>query len=325
MKVLVTGGSGFIGSHVVDILLSEGHEVLIYDLEKPRYSQPCKSIEADVNDFERLKHSSKGFDAIYHMAAEANVNRFYQNPVISNMNTANSTISVLECARENNIGRVLLSSTEWVYGSEQVVSNSSLDYGKNEEIASRQEAGRLLRPQFITEETPVASNPDHLYTSSKIAAELYCKNYKTLYGVNYTIMRYGIPFGERARPETVTPIFIDKILNGGEITIHGSGSQTRQFIYVKDLAEGNVLCLKPEAENQVFNINGREVISVLDIVKTLEKILNKTANIKFIEDRKGNYKGRYISSEKAEKLLGWKPKNTYFEAMERYVKNIKLQ
>ena len=302
MKVLVTGGSGFIGSHVVDMLLSEGHEVLIYDLEKPHFGQRCKNIEADVNDTEKLKNSSKGFDAIYHMAAEANVNRFFQNPVISNMNTANSTISVLECARENNIGRILLSSTEWVYGSLA---------GSNE--------------TQITEETPVASNPDHLYTSSKIAAELYCKNYMTLYGINYTIMRYGIPFGERARPETVTPIFIDKILSGGEITIHGSGSQTRQFIYVKDLAEGNVFCLKPEAENQIFNINGREVISVLDIVKTLEKILNKKAKIKFIEDRKGNYKGRFISSEKAEKLLGWKPKNTYFEAMERYVKNFKLQ
>ncbi|HJY63885.1 MAG TPA: NAD-dependent epimerase/dehydratase family protein [Ignavibacteria bacterium] len=302
MKVLVTGGSGFIGSHVVDMLLSEGHEVLIYDLEKPHFGQRCKNIEADVNDTEKLKNSSKGFDAIYHMAAEANVNRFFQNPVISNMNTANSTISVLECARENNIGRILLSSTEWVYGS----------------LAGSDETQ-------ITEETPVASNPDHLYTSSKIAAELYCKNYMTLYGINYTIMRYGIPFGERARPETVTPIFIDKILSGGEITIHGSGSQTRQFIYVKDLAEGNVFCLKPEAENQIFNINGREVISVLDIVKTLEKILNKKAKIKFIEDRKGNYKGRFISSEKAEKLLGWKPKNTYFEAMERYVKNFKLQ
>lgn len=302
MKVLVTGGSGFIGSHVVDMLLSEGHEVLIYDLEKPHFGQRCKNIEADVNDTEKLKNSSKGFDAIYHMAAEANVNRFFQNPVISNMNTANSTISVLECARENNIGRILLSSTEWVYGS----------------LAGSDETQ-------ITEETPVASNPDHLYTSSKIAAELYSKNYMTLYGINYTIMRYGIPFGERARPETVTPIFIDKILSGGEITIHGSGSQTRQFIYVKDLAEGNVFCLKPEAENQIFNINGREVISVLDIVKTLEKILNKKAKIKFIEDRKGNYKGRFISSEKAEKLLGWKPKNTYFEAMERYVKNFKLQ
>ena len=299
MKVLVTGGSGFIGSHVVDMLLRNNHEVLIYDLDSPRFNQPCKHVKADVNDLTKLINASQGYDMIYHMAAEANVNRFFDNPLYSNYNTSNSTLSVLESARANNISRVLLSSTEWIYGSVQ---------GSEDE--------------FITEETPYSHNPDHLYTSSKIAAELFCKNYKTLYGVNYTIMRYGIPFGERARPETVTPIFISKILKDEEITIHGDGSQIRQFIYVKDLAEGNAACMKPEGENQVFNINGKEKITVIGIVKTLEEILNKNAKIKFIEDRKGNYKGRFISSEKAEKLLGWKPKSTYREAMEKYVKTI---
>jgi len=298
MKILVTGGSGFIGSHVVDVLMNDANEVLIYDLEEPRYNQQCNYIKADVNDLDKLAGSSKNFDLIYHMAAEANVNRFYENPVYSNYNTSNSTLSVLECARRNGISRVLLSSTEWIYGSIEGDEHGS-----------------------ITEETPYAQNPDHLYTSSKISAELFCKNYKTLYDVNFTIMRYGIPFGERARPETVTPIFISKILKNEEITIHGDGSQTRQFVYVRDLAEGNAACLKPEAENQIFNINGREKISVLGIVKTLEEILGKKAKIKFIEDRRGNYRGRFISSEKAEKLLGWKPKYSYKEAMEKYVKN----
>ncbi len=299
MKILVTGGAGFIGSHVVDVLMVQGHEVIIYDLEAPVYGQKCENIIGDVNDTVKFKNSTKGIDAIYHMAAQANVNIFFNEPVVSNMNTSNSTINVLEAARENNVSRVLLSSTEWIYGSVEGDDDTQ-----------------------ITEETIYAQNPDHLYTSSKIAAEMFCKNYKTLYGVNYTIMRYGIPFGERARAATVTPIFIDKILNGGEITIHGTGSQTRQFIYVRDLAEGNVSCLKGEGENEIFNINGREVIKVIDIVTTLEEILGKKAKVKFIEDRKGNYKGRYISSGKAEKILGWKPKYSYREAMEKYVKTI---
>ncbi len=300
MKILVTGGSGFIGSHVVDVLMEHNHDVTIYDLEAPQYKQKCEHVKGDVNDLDKLKKSSKGFDMIYHMAAEANVNRFYEKPLASNYNTSNSTLGVLESARANNISRVLLSSTEWIYGT----------------------AEGLKSEENITEETPYAQNPDHLYTSSKIAAEMFCKNYKTLYGVNYTIMRYGIPFGERARPETVTPIFINKILKNEDITIHGTGSQTRQFIYVRDLAEGNAACLNPEAENDIFNINGREVIKVIDIVRTLEEILGKKAKVTFIEDRKGNYKGRFISSKKAEKLLGWKPKLTYREAMEKYVKGL---
>lgn len=299
MKILVTGGAGFIGSHVVDLLMEQGHEVIIYDLEKPVYGQKCENITGDVNDTGKFTKASKGIDAIYHMAAQANVNIFFNEPVVSNMNTSNSTINVLEAARKNNVGRVLLSSTEWIYGSSEGSEETQ-----------------------ITEETIYAQNPDHLYTASKIAAEMFCKNYKTLYGVNYTIMRYGIPFGERARPATVTPIFIDKILKGEEITIHGTGSQTRQFIYVRDLAEGNVSSLKPEGENEIFNINGSEVIRVLDIVTTLEEILGKKAKVRFVEDRKGNYKGRFISSEKAERMLGWKPKFSYREAMEKYVKTV---
>ncbi|RPI17204.1 MAG: NAD-dependent epimerase/dehydratase family protein [Ignavibacteriae bacterium] len=299
MKVLVTGGSGFIGSHLVDVLNEQGIDVTIYDLDAPRYNQKCGYVRGDVNDLSRITSVTIGFDYIYHLAAEANVNRFYESPYYSNLITSNSTLNVLECARRNNIKRVLLASTEWIYGS--IIGDEN---------------------DRITEETLYAQNPDHLYTSSKIASELFCKNYKTLYGVNYTIMRYGIPFGERARAETVTPIFINKILNNDEITIHGDGSQTRQFIYVKDLAEGNAACLKQEGENQIFNINGCEKISVIQIVTTLEEILNKKAKVKFIEDRKGNYTGRIISSEKAKKLLGWEQKVSYRDAMERYVKGI---
>jgi UDP-glucose 4-epimerase len=296
MKIIVTGGAGFIGSHLVDILLDQSHDVLIYDLESPKYNQSCSYIKGDVNDIERLINVSRGYDVIYHLAAEANVNRFYESPIYSNLITSHSTLNILECARRNYLKRVLLASTEWVYGSIEGKDNDN-----------------------ITEETAYAQNPDHVYTSSKIASELFCKNYRTLYGVNYTIMRYGIPFGERARPETVTIIFINKILKNEEITIHGDGCQTRQFIYVKDLAEGNAACLKPQAENQIFNINGKEMISVIKIVRTLEEILGKKAKIKLVEDRKGNYKGRFISSEKAKRLLGWEQKLSYTEAMARYV------
>jgi len=296
MKIVVVGGSGFIGSHLVDKLINDNHHVIIYDVDMPRYEQDCEFIRGDARDLQRLLISTRKIDAIYHLAAEANVNRFYESPIFSNDITAVSTLNVLECAKVNEISRVLLASTEWIYGSGE----------GNEE-------------QIIDEEAPYSQNPDHIYTSSKICAELFCKNYFQLYNVNYTIMRYGIPFGERARPATVTPIFMNKIINNEEILIHGDGSQTRQFIYVKDLAQGNVACLKKEAENQIFNLNGKQKISVLDIVQTLETILSKKAKIKLSEQRKGNFQGRYISSEKAKSILGWEAEMNYMEAMRKYV------
>jgi UDP-glucose 4-epimerase len=296
MKIMVAGGAGFIGSHVVDALLEQGQEVIIYDLDSPHYEQPCAFIRGDIGDIDRMAQALKGVDIVYVLAAEANVNRFFDSPIYSNDVTANGALVVLEAARRMGTSRVIYASTEWVYGS--------LPEAEKE---------------FITEETPYTQNPDHLYTSSKIAAELFCKNYRYLYGVNFTIMRYGIPFGDRARPETVTPIFIRRIVRGEPITIHGNGSQTRQFIYVKDLARGNAACTHPAAENQIFNLNGKKEISVIQIVRTLEEILGKKASLTFVEDRKGNFKGRFISSEKAKQLLGWAPMLDYEKAMEMYV------
>ncbi|MCH8904535.1 MAG: NAD-dependent epimerase/dehydratase family protein [Bacteroidetes bacterium] len=295
-KVLVTGGSGFIGSHIIDALLEKGHTPIIYDLESPIYDQPCEYVKGDILDLPELLKATNGVDIIYNLAAEANVNIFYENPLKSNQVTSHGVLHVLEAAKINEVKRVILASTEWIYGSTE---------GDEDE--------------WITEETPYAQNPDHLYTSSKIAAELFVKNYYRLYEVHYTIVRFGIPFGERARAATVTPIFINKILNDETITVHGDGSQTRQFIYVKDLAAGNVACLSEKAENEIFNINGTKKISVLEIIKTLEKKLNKTARINFEEDRPGNFKGRFISSEKAKNILGWEYKYTYEDAMQGYV------
>ena len=281
---------------MVDQLLEQGHEVVTYDLEAPRYPSACQYVRGDVRDVQRLSATLKGVEIAYHLAAEANVNRFYESPLYSNDVTAGGTLCVLEAARVAAVRRVILASTEWVYGT-----------------------AKSVEQQSITEDFPYAQDPDHLYTSSKIAAELFCKNYRTLYGVNYTVLRYGIPFGERARQETVTPTFLLRLLRGEEIAIQGDGSQARQFIYVRDLAAGNVAALSPQAENQIFNINGRERITVRGIVSALEETLRLQAKVRLVPGRAGDFGGRFISSEKAKRMLGWEAEVPYREALARYV------
>ena len=204
MKVIITGGSGFIGSHVVDEVLAAGHDVVIYDTEAPRFGQKCGYVRGDIRDIDRLSATARGADVIYNLAAEANVNRFFESPIYSNEVTSHGTLCVLEvCPPGGELPR------------DPGIDGMDLRLG-----------GRLRRTNRSPKRHPYSQSPDHLYTSSKIAAELFCKNYQRLYAVPYTIMRFGIPFGERARPETVTPIFIRRLLNNEPITIHGDGSQT---------------------------------------------------------------------------------------------------
>jgi UDP-glucose 4-epimerase len=289
----VIGGSGFIGSHLVDKLVEHGYEVTVFDIMKP-HRNDVRHIHMDITSLTSTTVALTGeYDAIYLLAAVANVNDVYKIPVESTLVNVIGVANVLEAARRNEIPRVIVASTTWVYG-----------------MASRKE---------VDENTPLhIQKADHIYTSSKVAAELLCHSYQKLYGQDFTILRYGIPYGPRARRGTVIELFVRRALKGEPLFIFGDGSQYRNFIYVEDLAEGNVAALKEIAKNQVYNLEGIRPITVKEVAETVKKLI-KDVKIEYKEARPGDFAGKIVLSNKAKKDLGWEPKIDFEEGLRRYI------
>lgn len=294
MNIGVVGGSGFIGSHLVDRLIEHGHEVTVFDIMKaPR--DDVRHIYIDITDLSRTCVALTGaYDAVYILAAMADVNDVYQNPIEAGQINILAVANILEAARRSSIGRVILASTVWVY-----------------ETAAGEE---------VDEDTPlIISKVKHIYTGSKIAAELYCHAYQKLYGQSFTILRYGIPYGPRAREGTVVATFVRKALSGQPLTIMGDGLQYRNFIYVTDLAEGNAAALKDIAENRTYNLEGKQSVTIKEIAETIQKILGKVS-IEYVEGRPGDFSGREILSKRAKEELGWEPMVPFEEGVRSYIK-----
>jgi UDP-glucose 4-epimerase len=291
-RVLVTGGSGFIGSHVVDKLEDAGFEPRIYDLQPSPHHEPgtVDTAIGDLFDGEALRAAIDGCDAVVHLAAYADVGIVADQPVDAEECNARGTMAVLEAARATGT-RVIYCSTIWVYGA----SGDGL----------------------IDEEAPLGL-PDHLYTASKLAGEMYCTSYSELYDVPCTILRFGIPYGPRARPAAVIPIFVSKALKGEPLTISGDGLQTRRFVYVEDLAEGVVAALERGAENRVYNLAGDETVTIRELADVVSDLVDDT-EIVHTPGRNGDFGGAVISNERAAEELGWRASTPLREGVRRYL------
>lgn len=292
MKALVTGGSGFIGSHVVDKLRDKGIEVRVYDGIMPTYRKDIEYYQGSILDITSLGFAMHGIDAVFHLAAVADVKDVYNDPYRSESINVRGTINVLEAARNAGVKRIIYGSTTWVYS----------------EAAQNQ----------VDETTPLHA-PTHLYTATKLTGEYYCQSYSKLYGMDVTILRYGIPYGPRARDGAVIPIFVRKAMSGEPLTIAGDGMQFRKFIYVEDLAEGNVLALKQIGKNKIYNLDGKEKVTIKQIAETVKKIIGDV-KIEFTPARPGDFSGKEVSSDLAKKELDWEPKISFEEGVRRYIK-----
>ncbi len=293
MNIAVIGGSGFIGSHIVDKLLEHGHEVTVFDIMKP-HRDDVRHVYIDVTNLSKTCVAlAGGYDIAYMLAAMADVNDVYKNPVEACQVNILGVANVLEAARRSGILRIILASTVWVY--------EMAEGGERNEQT-------LFSPSKVT----------HVYTASKVAAELYCHACQKLYGQNFTILRYGIPYGPRARRGTVIATFVQRALKGEPLIIFGDGSQYRNFIYVEDLAEGNVAALKDVAVNQTYNLEGKRPVTIKEIAETVRNLVGDVV-IDYKEARPGDYSGAIVSTEKAKKELGWEPKVDFEEGLRRYI------
>ena len=282
---IVTGGAGFIGSHIVEKLKRLDHMVVVIDNEYSdndnfHWRKDTLNVNIDITDYKGLKKAFTGADYIFHCAAEARIGPAIENPLNAlNINTM-GTCNVLQCAREVGAKKVLYSST-------------SSGYGLNEAPNIETQPDDCLNP----------------YSVSKIAGEKLCKMYTDLYGLNTIIFRYFNVFGERAPRKgqyaPVTGIFLRQKAAGEPLTIVGDGEQRRDYIYVKDVANANVMAAisnpDDDAYGQVYNVGSGKNYSVNEIASFIS---DDTINI---PPRIGEARNSLANIDKIQKTFAWKP------------------
>jgi len=294
-NVVVTGGSGFIGSHVVDALADAGHQVTVIDHRVRPHRSDIGFEDVDLMDLSSVLAATKGSEHIFHLAAVSNVNYAYKYPVYSTALNVMGTTHILEAARINGAHRVYLASTVWVYNG-------------------------ALNGKLVDETVPFyLEGAGHIYTATKMAAEMVCHNYAQLYKVPFTILRYGIPYGPRMREELLIPIFIKKALTGQPLTISGRGEQYRNFIYVRDMAEAHILAMRESAANQTYNLEGQRKVTVLEVAEEMRKLLGDQVKLEFIPPRPGDFGGKQVTAGKAHRELDWYPIVSFEEGLKKTV------
>ena len=294
-KAVVTGGSGFIGSHVVDALVDAGHQVTILDHRVRPHRSDVGYEDVDLMDLSSVLAATKGADHIFHLAAVSNVNYAYKYPVYTTALNVVGTANVLEAVRVNGTGRVYLASTVWVYNGAPAADS-------------------------VDESTPFyLDGAGHIYTSTKMASEMVCHNYGRLYDVPFTVLRYGIPYGPRMREELLIPIFIKKALAGQPLTVSGKGEQYRKFVYVRDMAEAHVLAMADVAAKQTYNLEGSRKVTVLEVAEGIRKVLGDQVKIEFGPSRPGDFGGKDVSGAKVLRDLGWEPRVEFEDGLRRTI------
>ncbi|PWB54264.1 MAG: UDP-glucose 4-epimerase [Candidatus Methanoperedenaceae archaeon] len=306
MKSLITGCAGFIGSHLAEKLLREGHEVIGIDCFTDYYPRTIKEnniknvlgnkkftfIEEDLVDMLEFPK----VDYVFHQAAQAGVRASWGKDFeIYTRNNILATQKLLEYYKDRNLRKFVYASSSSIYGN--------------------------VTELPIREETP--KNPFSPYGVTKLAAENLCNLYYMNYGTPTVSLRYFTVYGPRQRPDMAINKFVKAALNGGVIEEYGDAKQTRDFTYISDAVQANLQAALSNVKGESFNIGGGSRISVIELVKLIKDAVGKEVQIKHIEAQKGDVRDTYADTTKARKLIGYVPEIGIKDGVKKYVDSFK--
>jgi len=303
---LVTGAVGFIGARTSELLIQDGHTVVGIDNMNDAYDVRMKEFRlkhlSRLNGFKLYKldiskradmeslHDQK-FDGVINLAARAGVRYSVENPWMFYESNLTGTLNMLELCRVTGTKKFVQASTSSIYGA---------------------------NPPYPTPETASSSEPLQPYAASKKAAEVLAHSYHYLYDIDVSVLRYFTVYGPAGRPDLAMFRFCQWINEGRPVRINGDGNQSRGFTYVDDIARGTILALKPLGY-EVINLGGHDVITINDLVKMLEELIGKKADVQYGPPNLADMLSNWADVSKAKEMLGWKPQVGLVEGVKKLV------
>jgi UDP-glucose 4-epimerase len=288
MKALVTGGAGFIGSHLVDRLVADGHEVVVLDDLNTGFREnvhpAARFVEGSVADEALVRGAVEGCELVFHQAAHKAVLRSVEQPLPTDLANTHGTLTVLKSALDAGVRRFVHASSSSIYGGA-----TNVPTGEDE-----------------------AQLPRSPYAVTKLAAEHYCRVFHELYGLETVALRYFNVYGPRQRPDAtyaaVIPLFVDALLQGRAPIVHGDGLQSRDFTYISDVVEANIAAVTAPAANcagKAYNIAGGSSWTLLATLDILAKLLGVVPEPEFTEPRAGDVRNSQADASAAKRDLGF--------------------